>query len=105
MKGRHETLGVLYLDTRTSAREVIAAGNPSGKFTGDHLALAIAIAHQAALAVEETRYHQALVNAERLAAVGQMIPLLSHPMKKILQGLKPRGEIPPIGLDDMDRRR
>src|SRR5262249_5732207 len=67
MKGRHETLGVLYLDTQSSSRELLSAG-PSGKFTEDHLSLAIAIAHQAALAVEETRYHQAMVQAERLAA-------------------------------------
>ena len=36
-------------------------------------ALAIAVAHQAALAVEETRYHQAMLHAERLAAIGQTI--------------------------------
>ncbi|MFO0927339.1 MAG: GAF domain-containing protein [Gemmataceae bacterium] len=53
MKGRHQTLGVLYLDTSTPATALLTA-RPLGKFTGDHLALAIAIAHQAALAVEET---------------------------------------------------
>ena len=57
---------------------------PTGKFTEDHLALAIAIAHQAALAVEETRYHQAMVQAERLAAIGQTIAALSHHIKNIL---------------------
>ncbi len=102
MKGRHETLGVLYLDTRTTAREVIAAGNPTGKFTADHLALAVAIAHQAALAVEETRYHQALVQAERLAAVGQTIAALSHHIKNILQGLQSGGEILKMGIEDKD---
>ena len=102
MKGRHETLGVLYLDTRTTAREVIAAGNPTGKFTDDHLALAIAIAHQAALAVEETRYHQAMVQAERLAAIGQTIAALSHHIKNILQGLQIGGEILKMGIEDKD---
>src|SRR4029079_6623242 len=52
MKGRHQTLGVLYLDPSTPVGSLLA-GRPLGKFTGDHLALAIAIAHQAALAVEE----------------------------------------------------
>jgi signal transduction histidine kinase len=103
MKGRHETLGVLYLDTRTSAREVIAGGNPTGKFTADHLALAAAIAHQAALAVEETRYHQALVQAERLAAVGQTIAALSHHIRNILQGLQIGGKVLKIGIDDGDQ--
>jgi len=102
MKGRHETLGVIYLDTRTNAREMIAAGNPSGKFTSDHLALAAAIAHQAALAVEETRYHHALVQAERLAAVGQTIAALSHHIKNILQGFQIGGKVLKIGIEDGD---
>jgi signal transduction histidine kinase/pSer/pThr/pTyr-binding forkhead associated (FHA) protein len=104
MKGRHETLGVLYLDRRTSARDArpAALGGPGGKFTADHLALAIAIAHQAALAVEETRYRQALVQAERLAAVGQTIAALSHHIKNILQGLHTGGNIVRAGLRDGD---
>jgi signal transduction histidine kinase len=104
MKGRHETLGVLYLDTRTPAREVIASGNPNGKFTADHLVLAAAIAHQAALAVEETRYHHALVQAERLAAVGQTIAALSHHIKNILQGLQIGGKVLKMGIEDMDEK-
>jgi signal transduction histidine kinase/pSer/pThr/pTyr-binding forkhead associated (FHA) protein len=102
MKGRHQTLGVLYLDTSTPAAKLAASGL-LGKFTGDHLALAIALAHQAALAVEETRYHHALVNAERLAAVGQTIAALSHHIKNILQGLKSGGDILKMGLSSMDQ--
>jgi signal transduction histidine kinase len=102
MKGRHETLGVLYLDTLSTARDMVARGSPTGKFTEDHLALAIAIAHQAALAVEETRYHQAMVQAERLAAIGQTIAALSHHIKNILQGLRSGGEILDMGLADKD---
>ncbi len=87
MKGRHETLGVLFLDTQTSPQELIRQRKESGKLTDDHLALAIAIAHQAALAVEETRYHQALIQSERLAAIGQTITALSHHIKNIMQGI------------------
>jgi signal transduction histidine kinase len=97
MKGRHDSIGVLYLDTLTSRREAVEHGS---KFTEDHLALAIAIAHQAALAVEETRYHQALVQAERLAAIGQTIAALSHHIKNILQGLRSGSEILKMGLKD-----
>jgi signal transduction histidine kinase len=100
MKGRHETLGVLYLDTHTSPRDFVLQDNPTGKFTEDHLKLAIAIAHQAALAVEDTRYHQAMVQAERLAAIGQAIAALSHHIKNILQGLRSGGEILKMGLTD-----
>lgn len=102
MKGRHETLGVIYLDTQRTAQQIIASQSSTGKFTEDHLALAIAIAHQAAMAVEATRYHQAMVQAERLAAIGQTIAGLSHHIKNILQGLKSGGEILKMGLADKD---
>jgi signal transduction histidine kinase len=98
MKGRHETLGVLYLDTQITGRDAVTQPT-GGRFSEDHLALAIAIAHQAALAVEETRYHQALLQAERLAAVGQTIAALSHHIKNILQGLRSGNEILKMGLD------
>lgn len=103
MKGRHETLGVLYLDTQSTSSDAVARGNPTGKFTEDHLALAIAIAHQAALAIEETRYHQALLQAERLAAVGQTIAALSHHIKNILQGLRSGSDLIKTGLSSDDR--
>jgi signal transduction histidine kinase len=102
MKGRHETLGVLYLDTLSSAGDLVARGSTTGKFNEDQLALAIAIAHQAALAVEETRYHQAMVQAERLAAIGQTIAALSHHIKNILQGLRSGSEILNMGLSEKD---
>jgi len=103
MKGRHETLGVLYLDTQSTSKEVVARGTPTGKFTEDHLALAIAIGHQAAMAIEETRYHQAMVQAERLAAVGQTIAALSHHIKNILQGLRSGNELLKMGITDNDQ--
>jgi signal transduction histidine kinase/pSer/pThr/pTyr-binding forkhead associated (FHA) protein len=107
MKGRHETLGVLYLDTHSTPKDIVTAAlvspdpgaaPPTGKFTGDSLSLAIAIAHQAALAVEDTRYHEALVQSERLAAIGQTVAVLSHHIKNILQGLQTGGEIVDDGL-------
>jgi len=104
MKGRHETLGVIYLDTQRTAQQIIASQDSAGKFNEDHLALAIAIAHQAAMAVEATRYHQAMVQAERLAAIGQTIAGLSHHIKNILQGLKSGSEILKMGLADKDEK-
>jgi signal transduction histidine kinase len=108
MKGRHETLGVLYLDTITRRTGGIAARNASDnvpgkpKFTEDHLALAIALAHQAALAIEETRYYHAMVQAERLAAVGQTIAALSHHIKNILQGLRSGTDVLRMGAESSD---
>jgi signal transduction histidine kinase len=83
MQGRYHTVGVIYIDTSVSPQQ-----GTSSKFSEEHLKLMIAIAHQAALAVEDTRYYSAMVQAERLAAVGQTIASLSHHIKNILQGIR-----------------
>jgi signal transduction histidine kinase len=62
----------------------------------------IAIAHQAALAVEDTRYYSAMVQAERLAAIGQTIATLSHHIKNILQGIRGGSYLIEMGLKDHD---
>lgn len=105
MKGRHETHGVLFLDTTTSAKDLARLGaiETPGQLTEEHLALAIAIAHQAALAVEETQYHEAMLSAERLAAVGQTIAALSHHIKNIMQGVVFGSEMVEHALADDDR--
>jgi signal transduction histidine kinase len=48
----------------------------------------VAIGHQAALAIEDTSYYSAMVQAERLAAMGQTTAMLSHDIKNILQGIQ-----------------
>lgn len=87
MQGRYNVVGVIYIDTSTSPQQAILHGH-TPRFTEDHLKLMIAIAHQAALAIEDTRYYSAMVQAERLAAVGQAIAMLSHHIKNILQGIR-----------------
>ena len=94
MKGRHGTVGVLFLDTTSGG---------STTFTDDHLHLAAAVAHQAALAVEETRYYQAMLQSERLAAVGQTIAALSHHIKNIMQGVRFGSDMVKMGLGRDDR--
>ncbi|MCS7166468.1 MAG: ATP-binding protein [Gemmatales bacterium] len=94
MKGRHETVGLLYLDTRRT----VGAAEQQRQLDENHLRLAIALAHQAALAVEETRYYQALVQSERLAAIGQTIAAISHHIKNILQGLRSGMELLSMGI-------
>ena len=88
MQGRYDVVGVIYIDTSTTPQRMIQMGGGGNKFTQEHLKLMIAIAHQAALAVEDTRYYSAMVQAERLAAVGQTIATLSHHIKNILQGIR-----------------
>lgn len=104
MKGRHDSIGVLYLDTQTPHRELVDNQSTTGKLTEDHLALAIAIAHQAALAVEETHYYQAMIQGERLAAIGQTIAAISHHIKNILQGLRSGSDILRMGFRDKNEK-
>ena len=102
MKGRREVLGVLFLDTQSTLKQFVSGGKEQGKFTEDHLHLASAIAHHAAIAVEESHYHQALVNAERLAAVGQTIAALSHHIKNIMQGVRFGADMVRTAMADHD---
>jgi len=103
MTGRRESLGVLYLDTVHTARQLLEGGGSARpKFNEDHLALASAVAHQAALAVEETHYHQAMLQAERLAAVGQTIAAVSHHIKNILQSFRSGNDILKMGIANKD---
>ncbi len=95
MKGRRGSVGAIFLDTG------VRPGPAT--FTSDHLTLAAAVAHQAALAVEETRYYQALLHAEKLAAVGQTIAALSHHIKNIMHGVRFGGDMVRMGLAGDDR--
>jgi two-component system, NtrC family, sensor kinase len=101
MQGRYDMVGAIYIDTSTSAQQYIKKGGVA-KFTEDHLKLIIAIGHQAALAVEDTRYYSAMVQAERLAAVGQTIATLSHHIKNILQGIRGGSYLIEMGLSEHD---
>ena len=101
MQGRYGMVGVIYIDTYTSPQQALQRGG-GNKFTDDHLKLMIAIAHQAALAVEDTSYYSAMVQAERLAAVGHTIATLSHHIKNILQGIRGGSYLIELGLADHD---
>ena len=107
LQGRHVTLGVLYADIQTAGAVVynkdgtIAPGK-RGKFSQDHLMLMVAIGHQAGLAIENTEFYKAKVQAERLAAVGQTIATLSHHIKNILQGIRGGSYLIDMGLKDQD---
>lgn len=101
MQARYDVVGVIYIDTSMSPQELLQHGTAQ-RFTEDHLKLMIAIAHQAALAVEDTRYYSAMVQAERLAAVGQTIATLSHHIKNILQGIRGGSYLIEMGLTQHD---
>ena len=97
LRGRHDTVGVLFLvNTRTGA-EV--------RFVEDHLKMALAVAHQCALALEENRYYQALIQSERLAAVGQTLAGLSHHIKNVMQGVRFGSDLVRGGMETNDPER
>jgi len=100
MQGRYDVVGVMYVDTITPLAEAVGGGHR--RFTDEHLKLMIAIGHQAALAVEDTTYYSAMVQSERLAAVGQTIATLSHHIKNILQGLRGGSYLVEMGLENED---
>jgi len=101
MRGRHDTVGVLFLDTQAPTAKSTGGRDPV-KFTEDHLRLAVAVAHQAALAIEENRYYQGMLQAERLAAIGQTIAALSHHIKNIMQGVRFGSDMVRMGLPSLD---
>jgi signal transduction histidine kinase len=100
MQGRYGTVGVIYVDTMVPLGEALEGGRR--QFHDEHLKLLVAIGHQAALAVEDTTYYSAMVQSERLAAVGQTIATLSHHIKNILQGIRGGSYLVDMGLDNED---
>ena len=100
MRGRYDTVGVIYVDTTTPLAEAAELGGR--RFTDEHLKLMIAIGHQAALAVEDTNFYSAKVQSERLAAVGQAIAAVSHHIKNILQGIRGGDYLVELGLENED---
>ncbi|MDP7302908.1 MAG: ATP-binding protein [Pirellulaceae bacterium] len=101
MQGRYGIVGMIYIDTYTPPGRSIQ--RTPNRFTEEHLKLMVAIAHQAALAVEDTSYYSAMVQAERLAAMGQTIATLSHHVKNILQGIRGGSYLIDHGLNSNDQ--
>lgn len=102
MQGRYELMGVLYLDTTTPSHQLPRLGPEGYRFTEEKLHLLAAIGRQTALAVEDHRFQDAFLRAERLAAVGQTIAILSHHIKNILQGVRGGSYLIDMGLKQHD---
>jgi signal transduction histidine kinase len=100
MQGRYDLQGAVYVDITTPPERALLDNLPQGRFNEELLQLMVAIARQSALAVEDNRYQQALVKAERLAAMGQTIAILSHHIKNILQGVRGGSYLIDMGLKD-----
>lgn len=101
MQGRYGVVGAIYVDTSTSPG-VAAERAQAESFTEANLKLLIAIGNQAALAIEDTQFYRATVQAERMAAMGQTIANLSHHVKNILQGVRGGSYLIETGLNNKD---
>ncbi len=100
MQGRHQLMGVIYVDITTPAESLLMPRDKAAGFREDQLRLLIAIGRQSALAVENHRYQHAFIKAERLAAMGQTIATLSHHIKNILQGVRGGSYLIDMGLNE-----
>src|SRR5690606_26164182 len=85
MQGRYGNVGAIYIDTYIPPDMSAAAARAC--VTEEHLKLMLAIAHQAALAVEATDHYSAAVRSERRAVTRQALAAASHHVKNILQGI------------------
>lgn len=101
MLGRYGMQGAIYVDTEISAGNYAQQGAVQ-LFDDRHLKLLIAIAGQAALAIEDTQFYSAMLQSERLAAMGQTIADLSHHVKNILQGISGGSFLVEDGLNRQD---
>jgi len=97
MRGRADLLGVFYLDTTTTLEQAVS-GVPTGRLTEENLRVVVTAARQTALAIESRQFQDALVKAERFAAMGQTIAVLSHHIKNILQGVRGGSHLIRMGM-------
>jgi len=102
MQGRIALLGAIYLDVTEVERRSRSQEKEAQHLTDEKLQLLTAVARQCALAIENFRYQQSLVDAERLAAIGQTIATLSHHIKNILQGVRGGSYLIDLGLKQND---
>ncbi len=86
---RATVFGAIYIDTSASDQT----------FTNEQLRLLHAVGQQAGIALSNLHLHQAKLQTERLAAMGQTVASLSHSIKNILQGLSGGADLVEMGLD------
>jgi signal transduction histidine kinase len=98
MRGRSDLLGVFYLDTTTTVDDAVQNGVQM-RLNDEHLRTVVTVARQAALALESRQFQDAMLKAERFAAMGQTITVLSHHIKNILQGVRGGSYLIRMGLD------
>lgn len=110
LDGRYGVVGVIYIDTSaidgslysSSSENLQQEDIKTSHFDENHLKMMIAIAHHAAIAIEDIRFYSAMIQSERLAAIGQTVANLSHHIKNILQGVSGGSYLIESGLKNHD---
>lgn len=93
--GRKEILGLIYLDT--------LSGNSSNScFNEGHLRLLVAIAHQSAVAIENSQYYAELLRKERHDAFDESMEIIAHQIKNKFQGVNGGAHLIETGLRTSD---
>lgn len=96
---RFKMLGAIYVDCTVSSLSAMQEPQQSTRFNDEQLKILLVIGRQVALAIENNQFQESLLKAERLAAVGQTIAILSHHIKNILQGIRGGGYLIDQGLE------
>ncbi|MBQ2621392.1 MAG: FHA domain-containing protein [Thermoguttaceae bacterium] len=107
LDGRYGCVGVIYIDTEANDAlnpERNSAQGRTAHFDENHLKMMVAIAHHAAIAIEDIRFYSAMIQSERLAAIGQTVANLSHHIKNILQGVSGGSYLIESGLKNHDEK-
>ena len=104
LQGRYGIVGAIYLDTYSPPDIVTGPDRRTHRFGDDDLKLMITIAYHTALAIEDTRYYRGMLQAERLAAIGQTVAGISHHIKNILQGIRGGSYLIEMGLGEHDQQ-
>ncbi len=109
LDGRYGVVGVIYIDTEANNNALknlshSAEQSRTAHFDENHLKMMVAIAHHAAIAIEDIRFYSAMIQSERLAAIGQTVANLSHHIKNILQGVSGGSYLIESGLKNHDEK-
>jgi nitrogen-specific signal transduction histidine kinase len=94
VRGRSFGLGLIYIDRLGDLDD------NQDSFNQDHLKLMHVIAHLAATAIENDEYYAALLEKERMLAVGETAEKLSHRIMNILQSISGGTHLVETGLND-----
>ncbi len=108
MYGRYGRVGLIYIEgliEKDDDEEIRLSDSDfmlSRGFSEEQLKLIITIGHQAGTAIEDKIFSTALVHSERMSAIGEIVAMLAHQIKNIMQGIGGGGYMIKQGLADSD---